>query len=296
MSAAPLVPLADGVVRIGAPSVSEAEFRAFQSLIYEAAGIHLNSGKKALLAGRLSRRLRELGLPSLAAYRRYLESHPEERVPLLDRITTNETRFFREPAQFEFLERRLVPEWLAAAEAGQRPRRLRVWSAGGSSGEEAFSLAMVLLAHCPEEKGWEIEIVATDISTKVLKKAGEAVWPAERAAHIPERYLKRFMLRGVRSQEGRVKAGPELRRLVRFERRNLMEGGDGSLGSFDLILCRNVLIYFDAASKARALAGLLERLVPGGHLFVGHSETLGRMSPVLRPVCPNIYKKEPRVA
>jgi chemotaxis protein methyltransferase CheR len=281
---------------LGAPAVSESEFRAFQRLIYAEAGIHLNAGKKALLAGRLARRLRELQLPSLEAYRRYIETNPEERVPLLDRITTNETRFFREPLQFEFLERRLLPEWLAAAEAGLRPRRLRVWSAGCSSGEEPFSLAMVLLAHCPPEHGWEIEILATDISTKVLRKAEEAVWPAERAKHIPERYLKRFMLRGVRTQQGRVKASPELRRPVRFERLNLMAGGHSGMGRFDLVLCRNVLIYFDAASKARALDGLLERLAPGGHLFVGHAETLGRLAPALRPVCPNVYKLEDAAA
>jgi chemotaxis protein methyltransferase CheR len=283
-------------VALGAPSVSDAEFQAFQRLIYAEAGIHLNTGKKALLAGRLSRRLRDLRLPSLEAYRRYIEKHPEERVPLLDRITTNETRFFREPAQFEFLERRLVPDWLAAAEAGLRPRRLRVWSAGCSSGEEPFSLAMVLLALCPPQHGWEVEIEATDISTKVLRRAEEAVWPQERAAHIPDRYLKRFMLRGVRSQQGKVKASPELRRLVRFERLNLMSGGHSGMGRFDLILCRNVLIYFDAASKARALKGLLERLAPGGHLFVGHSETLGRIAPTLRPVCPNVYKLEDAAA
>jgi chemotaxis protein methyltransferase CheR len=271
--------------------VNDAAFRGFQRLIYEEAGIHLNDSKRALLAGRLGRRWRELGLRSLGDYRRYVEAHPDERTEVLDRVTTNETRFFREPHQFELLERRLIPEWRVEAEAGRRPRLIRAWSAGCSTGEEPFSLAMTLLSHCPWEEGWEIDVLATDISSRVLRRALEAVFSTERVREIPPPFLRRFMLRGVRTQDGCVKAAPELRAAVRFERRNLLEARRPDGGPFDLILCRNVLIYFDAASKARVLTNLLDRLGPDGVLFLGHAESLGRTDPVMRALAPNTYRR-----
>jgi chemotaxis protein methyltransferase CheR len=272
------------------PPVSDAEFRAFQTLIYEEAGIHLNANKRALLAGRLARRVRELGFGRLREYHDYVSSHAEERVRMLDRITTNETSFFREPRQFELLEARLLPEWRAAAAAGTRPRRIRVWSAGCSSGEEPFSLAMVLLSCCPPADGWDIEIVASDLSTRVLERAQSATFSEQRAARIPRGYLERYMLRGVRSQQGFVKAAPELRERIRFERVNLIEDNDAVSGKFDLIFCRNVLIYFDAASKAQVLRRLTGQLQPGGYLFLGHAESLARTESRMKPVAPNVYR------
>jgi chemotaxis protein methyltransferase CheR len=151
---------------------------------------------------------------------------------------------------------------------------------------------MVLLAHCPPGEGWEIEIVASDVSTRVLARAAEGVWSAASAAQIPERYLKRFMLRGVRSRQGLVKAAPELRERIRFERVNLIAERYPFAGPFDLLFCRNVLIYFDAASKRHVLERLIERLADAGHLFLGHAESLGRSQPALRPVAPNVYRRE----
>ena len=272
------------------PPVSDSEFRAFQKLIYEQAGIHLNASKRALLAGRLARRVRELGFCRLREYHEYVSSHAEERVRMLDRITTNETSFFREPRQFELLETRLLPEWREAAAAGTRPRRIRAWCAGCSSGEEPFSLAMVLVACCPPADGWEIEIVASDLSTRVLERAQGATFPEQRAARIPRRYLERYMLRGVRSQQGFVKAGPELRERIRFERVNLMDEKDAVSGQFDVIFCRNVLIYFDAASKTQVLRRLQSQLLPGGYLFLGHAESLARGESRMKPVAPNVYR------
>lgn len=277
---------------LGLPPVSDAEFRAFQALIYGEAGIHLNANKRALLAGRLARRVRELGLSRLREYHDYVSSHAEERVRMLDRITTNETSFFREPRQFELLETRLLPELREAAAAGRRPRRLRAWCAGCSSGEEPFSLAMVLLAGCPPGDGWEVEVIASDLSTRVLERAQSAVFSEQRAARIPRSYLERYMLRGVRSQQGFVKAGPELRERVRFERANLMDEQDAVKGTFDMVFCRNVLIYFDAASKQRVLRRLQGQLLPGGYLFLGHAESLARGETRMRPVAPNVYRTE----
>lgn len=269
--------------------VTDQEFRAFQRLIYEIAGIHLNGGKKALLAGRLNRRLRELRLRSLTEYHRHLREHPEETVHLLDCITTNETRFFREPGQFQLLETRVLPEWRAAADAGRRSRCIRVWSAGCSTGEEPYSLAMLLLAQCPPEAGWTIEIVGTDLSTRVLDRARAGVWPLDRGRDVPVHLRRQFLLRGVGEREGTMKAGPEIRDIVRFERLNLMSDAYPPGPPFDLILCRNVLIYFDAASKDRVIRGLVDRLSPSGLLFLGHAESLGKTDPPMRPVCPNVY-------
>jgi chemotaxis protein methyltransferase CheR len=273
------------------PRLTDAEFRAFQELIHKEAGIWLAPAKKALLVGRLSRRLRELGLSSFRAYFEHLSAaDPGERVVMLDCITTNETRFFREPRQFDFLETDLLPAWTAAAAEGRRPRRIRAWSAGCSTGEEPYSLAMALLAQCPPSAGWDVEIVATDLSTRALHRAAEGVYPLEDAGDIPPALLKRFMLRGVRAHEGRMKAGPELREVVRFRRLNLNDGDHAALGEFDLVFCRNVLIYFDGAGKERVLARLKERVRPEGILFLGHSETLGAAEG-FRGVRPNVYAR-----
>jgi len=271
-------------------TVTSAEFKLFQELIHREAGIYLSEAKKALLVGRLSGRLRELRLGSFGEYHRYLTDVDQgERVRMLDCITTNETRFFREPQQFEFLEQRLIPQLKADAAAGRRPRRLRVWSAASSTGEEAYSLAMTLLSHFPPESPWTIEIFGSDLSTRVLDRARAAVWFIERTREIPERYLKRYMLKGTGSQEGTMKAGPEIRSLVRFERINLMADSYPVTGKFDLVFCRNVLIYFDAPTKERVVNNLLKHLEPNGRLFLGHAESMLGMGHRLRRVGPTVY-------
>ncbi|MFL5347199.1 MAG: CheR family methyltransferase [Hyalangium sp.] len=264
-------------------------FYGYQRLIYREAGIYLGPNKKALLMGRLARRLRELGGPSFSAYLRQVEEDAAERLRLLDAICTHETHFFREPRHFEFLENEVLPRWRAQGHPGTGVRKVRAWSAGCSTGEEAFTLAMVLRSHLPVEEGWQIEILATDLSTRVLERARQTLWPVERAREIPTRYLKAFMLRGTGSQAQWMKAGPELRPLVRFERVNLHEEHYPVVGRFDLIFCRNVFIYFDAASKARALERLVEHLCPQGFLFVGHAESLGAVTQRVRLLQSTIY-------
>lgn len=272
------------------------EFRLFQALIHGEAGIHLSEAKKVLVEGRLARRLRDLGL-DFADYYRLVESDPRERVHMLDCICTNETHFFREPRQFEFLESDVFPEWRERAESGRMSRRVRVWSAGCSTGEEPYSIAMAFLAAFPSASGWEIDILATDLSTRVLDRAQAAVWPIDKAKEIPDPYLKAFMLRGTGPEEGRMKAGPLLRSRVRFQRVNLNAEPFTFAGRFDLVLCRNVLIYFDAASKARVLSRLLERLDPHGYLFLGHAETVTGLNARTRSVGPTVYAHaEPRRA
>ena len=272
------------------------EFRLFQALIHREAGIHLSEAKKVLVEGRLARRLRDLGL-DFADYYRLVESDPGERVHMLDCICTNETHFFREPRQFEFLESEVFPEWRERAESGRMSRRARVWSAGCSTGEEPYSVAMAFLAAFPPASGWQIDIVATDLSTRVLDRAQAAVWPIDKAKEIPDPYLKAFMLRGTGPEDGRMKAGPLLRSRVRFQRVNLNAEPFTFAGRFDLVLCRNVLIYFDAPSKARVLSRLLERLDPHGYLFLGHAETVTGLNVPTRSVGPTVYAHaEPRRA
>ena len=214
---------------------------------------------------------------------------------MLDCICTYETHFFREPRQFEFLERRVVPEWTARAAAGA-PRRIRAWSAGCSTGEEPYSLAMVLLAHFPPSAGWSVEILASDLSSRALERARAGLWTIDKASEIPHPYLKAFMLRGRGSQEGLMKAGPEIRSLLRFQRVNLAEERYPVAGPFDLVFCRNVLIYFDPPGKTRVVERLLEQIAPGGYLFLGHAESLTGLSDRGRSVGPTVYVRagEPR--
>jgi chemotaxis protein methyltransferase CheR len=271
-----------------APALSDLEFGLFQRMIRWEAGIHLSDLKKPLLVSRLGNRLRELGLRSFGAYYRRVQRDPEERVHMLDRVSTNKTEFFRQPAQFEFIERVILREWAAAPVPRRRP--VRAWSAGCSTGQEAYTLAAVLLTHLPPASAVGLEIVGTDISTRVLESARQAVWPLEDSADIPPRFLGHF-LKGHGAREGSFKAGPELRRHVRFEHGNLVDEATWPAHSFDLIFCRNVLIYFDAPTKARVLDGLLQRLEPDGHLFLGHAESLNLLGPHARSVGPTIYRR-----
>jgi len=281
---------------IGIRPLTDREFKLFQSLIHREAGIYLSEVKKALLVGRLSRRIRELGLDSFEAYYRHVVDgpNPAERVELINNICTHETQFFREPRQFEFLEQTLAPRWRAEAEAGTRPKQIRAWSAACSSGEEPVSMAMSLLYHFPASAGWTVDVLATDISTRVLDKARAATWPVERAGQIPPTYLKRFMLRGTGEHQKRMKAGPEIRSVVRFQQLNLQADSYAVGDGFDLIFCRNVLIYFNAASKEHVVTRLLGRLAPDGLLFLGHAESLTGMQDQPRAIIPTVYSRIPR--
>ena len=281
----------------GIRPLSDREFKLFQQLIHDEAGIYLSDVKKALLIGRLSRRIRELGLDSFEAYYQRVvnEPRPAERVEMINNICTHETHFFREPRQFDFLEQTVAPRWRSAAEAGLRPKRIRAWSAACSSGEEPYSLAMTLLTHFPARDGWTVDILATDISTRVLDRARAAVWPIDKASEIPDRYLKRFMLRGGSGGDhhGKMKAGPELRAVVDFQQMNLHADAYPAGDPFDLIFCRNVLIYFNAASKEYVVSRLLGRLATDGLLFLGHAESLAGMRDQPRTVIPTVYTRAP---
>lgn len=264
-------------------------YRRFQRLVYQETGIWLGESKAALLCGRLARRLRALELKSLKQYFD-LVNRPEsadERVLMIDAITTNETHFFREPRHFEFLKQTVIPGWKAEEARGARRKQLRIWSAACSTGEEPYSLAALLLSELPE---WDVQVVATDISTKVLETAEEGIYRIERSSTIPADLLRRYFLKGIAAKEGTFKVAPELRRRVSFARLNLTRV-PGSFPQFDVIFCRNVLIYFDAESKRTTVESMIDHLSPDGLLFLGHSENLNGVTRRARTLAPTIYAR-----
>jgi len=272
---------------------TEADFRRLTAMVHAVAGISLNETKRALVTHRVSPRVRALGFASFGEYVRFVcaPSNTREVVHLLDLLTTNETQFFREPQHFEFLETRVLPLLRLAADAGRRPRAIRAWSAACSTGQEPYSLAMHLMAHCPPEQGWSIDILATDLSTRALAVARDAEWPIDRASQIPQAYRRAFMLRGRGDRAGRMRATRELRDRVRLARLNLNDETYDVDGPFDLIFCRNVLIYFSPEGRARVIERLTRHLAPGGLLFVGHAESLFGHRGELRAVSPTIYER-----
>jgi chemotaxis protein methyltransferase CheR len=267
--------------------ISDQDFARYQALVNREAGIWLSPIKKALLVGRLARRLRELGVTSYADYYERVTADPAERTRMVDAICTNETHFFREPRHWEYLAGHVYPAWEEQAASGKRERRARVWSAACSSGEEPYSIAMSLLTAFPS--GWSLEVLATDLSTKILDRARAATWPLQKAAEIPESYLKAFMLKGFGAYEGTMRAGPEIRSLIQFRQLNLNADDWPPAQSFDLVFCRNVLIYFDRVTKEKVVTRLLDRLVPTGHLFLGHAESLGGFTDRVRSIIPTVY-------
>ena len=270
------------------PEISDDEFALFQALICHESGIHLTPTKKPMLVSRLMRRVNALKLGSFGDYYRHVIQHRhEEMVRLLDAVSTNETWFFRNPKHFSFVHETLCPIWLAEARATHRPKVITAWSAAASSGEEPFSLAMVLLDALP---GWEIQIIATDLSSRVLEKAQAATWSLEKSGDIPARYLKRYMLRGTGAQEGKMKAGPDIRNVVNFRRVNLNDEHWAlePIAHFDLVFCRNVLMYFEAGRRERVLKRILKRLPPRGYLFLGDAEGLTGFDS-MRMVVPSVH-------
>ena len=264
-------------------SITDQEFALFQRLIYKIAGISLSDAKKVLLVGRLTRRLREYNFATFSQYYRMVASgeHPDEVQTMVDLLTTNETYFFREPAHFDFLRDEIIARY-------DSPANFRVWSAASSSGEEIYTLAMVLAENL-DSAPWEV--VGSDISTRVLKKAATGHYSLERTSGIPKGFMEKYCLKGIRSNAGTFLIAPELRQKTSFYQINLMNPITASIGDFEVIFLRNVMIYFDLETKAKVVRNLLPRLKSGGHLIIGHSETLNGICDGLNPVRPTIYRK-----
>jgi len=271
--------------------LGEREFRRISDLVYEHCGINLHAGKKELVRARLAKRLREGNFRTFSEYIRHVLDDPTGREfsILVDSLSTNLTKFFREEQHFEFLRTRFLPSLL---EAKQRRRdfRLRAWSAGCSSGEEPYSIAITLLEKVQGRGRWDVKLLATDISTRILEKARAGVYEEQRIEPISPSLRSRYLIRRRQSRGDVYEVRPTLRDVVIFRYLNLM--GDWPIrGPLDFIFCRNVMIYFDKPTQGRLIQRFYEMLASGGVLFTGHSESLTGIEHKFKYVQPTIYMK-----
>jgi len=263
-------------------AITDAEFAQFQRFILKMAGITMSDAKKALVTGRLSKRLAVHGLESFGAYFKLLSDghHPDEVQMAVDLLTTNETYFFREIKHYEFMRTQVLA-------VRSRPAPWRIWSAASSSGEEAYSMAMVL-QDCMQTTPWEV--LGTDISTRVIAGAQRGLYSMERCRHIPPDYLRRFCRKGGGEYEGMLLVDRSLRSKVTFQQANLNTTLP-ELGQFDMVFLRNVMIYFNNETKREVVARVIATLKPGGYFCIGHSESLNDISTAVQMVAPSIYQK-----
>jgi chemotaxis protein methyltransferase CheR len=264
-------------------------FEFLREYIREHSGIALSDAKRQLVYTRLVRRLRSLKLTGFDEYCDLIHrGDHKELVELVNAITTNLTGFFREPHHFDYLARVVLPDLM-----GRDPcnRRLRLWSAGCSTGEEPYSMAMVARESVPQGAGWDLKILATDIDSNVLAKAQAGTYPDERTDGISAERLRRWFRRGARSNKGLVKVDAEAASLVTFKKLNLLDAWPMA-GPFDVIFCRNVVIYFDKPTQKALFDRMADILVDRGYLFIGHSESLFKVSERFKLIDRNTYQKE----
>jgi len=260
------------------------QFARITRLLHDHAGIRMREGKEGLVRARLTKRLRKLGLPDFDAYLTFVEQEPsrQEFAEMIDALTTNKTSFLREATHFDFLRDAVFP---------QLDGPVRIWSAGCSSGEEPYTLAMLCQESFGASSARDVKILATDISHRVLATAKAGVYPVDGMQDVPAAWLQKYWSkRSEASGRAVYEAQPALRRLVHFAKLNLMEQWP-MRGPFDAILCRNVMIYFDKATQQQLVERYWALLRPGGHLFVGHSESLTGLTHRFRYVQPAVYVK-----
>lgn len=268
--------------------LTDAEFQAISNLVKDFAGINLHEGKRELVKARLNKRLRALGMTNFQQYLDYVQKDPggEEFVVMLDALSTNLTFFFREPEHFKYLSGEVLPGLLKRNAAS---KRIRVWSAGCSSGEEPYSIALLLSEFLADKKGWDARVLATDLSTRVLGVAKRGIYEFRRLKDVPSQCIGRYF-ECVDSRERLYQVKPALRSMVTFGRLNLM--GDWPMkGPFDVIFCRNVMIYFDKPTQGALVNRYGNLLAPGGTLFLGHSESLTGIRHGFKYVKPTVYQK-----
>jgi chemotaxis protein methyltransferase CheR len=268
-------------------------FSRFSAFIRGELGINITDAKRTMLQARLQKRMRLLGLSSFEDYYDYVFSDQGRRSELLhmiDAITTNKTDFFREPKHFDYLTQTLLPELIRTHGTGVR-RRAAFWSAGCSTGEEPYTLAMVLSDFAARRPGFDFSILGTDISGEVLKKAVAGIYDHQKIAPVPMPMRKKYLLRSKDRTRNVVRVTTEIRARVTFQRLNLMESDFRLRESFDVIFFRNVIIYFDRPTQERVLHSVCRHLKPEGTLFLGHSETLNGLNVPLKPVVSTVYRK-----
>ncbi len=268
------------------------DLQSLSTFIREECGIKMPFSKRVMLESRLQKRLRALGLKTIKAYREYLfsdEGKSSELSLCIDAVTTNKTAFFREASHFDYLVSQALPRLIGSA-GGDVRKRFTIWSAGCSTGEEPYTLAMVLSEFAETRPGFEFKVLATDISTRVLEKARLGVYDQEGVSPIPEELKSKYLLRSKDSRKGLVRIVPRLREKVLFQRLNFMDSHFSLRDKVDAIFCRNVIIYFDRPTQENLMSKFCRYLAPGGYLFLGHSETLNGMNLPLVSAAPTIYR------
>lgn len=286
--------------KVNDEKMSDELFRLFAKLIYDFAGIHLNAQKKVLVVSRLQKRLMTLGLPNYHDYYKLVKVDEGERIFMMNSISTNTTKFFRENHHFEFLRDILVPELVQSRVA---TREIRIWSAGCSTGEEPYSIAITVCEALREQFpnadptdpfcGWDIRILASDISTKVLDIAQNGIYNAEQIpTGLPQELLQRYLQKGRNASIGKIKVKEFLKQVIRFRRLNFKEPTYPFTSRFDVIFCRNVMIYFDDAMKNHVFHKFHQHLASDGHLFLGHSETMTAGATMFSPVDITVYRRQ----
>jgi chemotaxis protein methyltransferase CheR len=273
---------------IKTPDLSDDDFKSFKALIYNKCGICLHDGKKELVRARLNKRLRQTGIKTFKEYYQFLtnDDKGDELVVMLDAISTNKTSFFREIKHFDFLNENVFPRYAS----GEYGRRLRFWSAACSSGEEPYTLAISLLEYLEKNSNFDIKILATDISTKVLSEAQRGVYALDRVDDIPKPLIRTYFQQGHGRQKGFYRVKPILRDIISFKRFNLMDKFPfGSV--FQFIFCRNVMIYFDKKTQEKLVNKFYQCIIPGGYLMIGHSESLTGVNHPFKYIQPSVYQK-----
>lgn len=268
-------------------SLPDAEFERISSMIYKLCGINLHIGKKELVQARLNKRLRQLGMDTYKEYLQFIEEDRsgDELTTMVDMLTTNLTYFFREPDHFDYLRDEVLKKFQS-----DRSARRRFWSAGCSSGEEAYTLAMTIRDNVPDVDLIDIKILATDISTRVLATAAAGVFNEQRFKDSSSPMINKYFTRSSMNGEVNYKAKPELAKLIHFRKLNLMEDWPMP-GLFDVIMCRNVMIYFDKQTQSRLVKRYYEKLKPGGVFMTGHSESLTGIDHSFKFIKPSVYVK-----
>lgn len=269
----------------------ESDFEKIRRLIYDQCGINLTEAKKELVKARLGKRLRGSQFKSFHDYYEYVlnDTSGKELILLLDAIATNFTFFFREAKHFEYLKSVFLPEILSRKKNGER--KLNFWSAGCSSGEEPYSIVMTLLEGIENPLIWNIHVLATDLSTRMLRTAEAGIYPKEKVSDLPPLMIKKYFLKGEQQWQNYVKVKDQLKQYIRFQRLNLIEPFSFA-EPFDCIFCRNVMIYFDKEKQSNLVNRFYECLHRGGILIIGHAESLTGIPHRYKYLKPSIYKKE----
>ncbi len=273
--------------------LSNEEFELFRRLIYDSCGITLTLSKRELVKARLAKRLTKLGIDSFKGYYKHvtkIDKTGKELVHLVDSISTNKTDFFREKKHFDLLNTSLLPS-LISSKTKTGNKKLRIWCAASSSGEEPYTLAMTVFNHLKPSNGWDVKILATDISTKILKKAMNGIYRKELLKDVPPGAVSAHFSSVLYENTNCYRAKDHLRDIVTFRRFNLMTPVFPFKSPFDFIFCRNVMIYFDPETQNKLVSKFYDCLPKDGHLFIGHSETLSRTDTSFKYIQPAVYRK-----